>query len=272
MKHHRARLFCLLLALCLAVSAAGCSAHAAATDPYAALPTVLVGCDTYPPYSYTGADGQPTGIDIELATEAFHRMGYRPRFTTIDWEVKKDLVEAGTIDCIWSSFSMNGRRDDYRWAGPYMISRQVVAVLPESDIHTIADLAGKNIAVQATTKPEELFLDPAAGLPAIRTLFSLQNRELLSPYLSKGYADAIAGHETSIRQYMADYDIEFRILDEPLLVVGLGVAFAKDDTRGLDTALSDVLAEMRADGTTAEIVGRYLDNPAAYLEVDAYAE
>ncbi len=270
MKRHR--LFCLLLALCLALTAAGCSAYAQGSDPYAGLPVVRVGCDTYPPYSYTNADGCPTGIDIDLATEAFHRMGYDPQFVTIDWESKQDLVEDGTIDCIWSSFSMDGREDDYRWAGPYMISRQVVAVLPDSDIQTIADLAGKNIAVQSTTKPEEFFLSGGEGVPAIRSLFSLQNRELLAPYLSKGYADAIAAHETNIRQYMADYGIEFRILDEPLLVVGLGVAFAKDDTRGLDTQLSAALDEMRTDGTTAEILGRYLADPEKFLEVDRHAQ
>ncbi len=48
---------------------------------------------------------------------------------------------------------------------------------------------------------------------------------------------------------MSDYHLEYRILDEPLLTVGLGVAFARDDTRGLERALSDIFEQMRADGT-----------------------
>ena len=40
-----------------------------------------------------------------------------------------------------------------------MYSHQVVAVMPDSDIQTLADLAGKTVVVQATTKPESLFLD-----------------------------------------------------------------------------------------------------------------
>lgn len=55
-------------------------------------------------------------------------------------------------------FSMEGRLDDYRWAGSYMVSRQVVAVNPESDIYHLQDLAGKTLAVQSTTKPEGIFL------------------------------------------------------------------------------------------------------------------
>ena len=230
--------------------------------------TIVVGCDVYPPFNYTSESGRPTGIDIDLATEAFRRMGYEPEFKSIDWENKKNLVESGEIDCIWSCFSMAGRGDEYNWAGPYMVSRQVVAVMPESDIWSLDDLEGKVLAVQVTTKPEELFLGEDPDLPNLKYLFSLQNRELIYPMLSKGYVDAVAAHETSIDQYMSDYDVSYRILDEPLLTVGLGVAFAKTDKRGLDRKLTETLDEMREDGTSKAIVSKYLDNPDGYLELD----
>ena len=118
------------------------------------LAQIVVGSDTYPPYTYLSNDGVPTGIDVKIATEAFRRMGYAARFETIDWEQKTNLVESGAIDCIWGCFSMEGRQDLYRWAGPYMVSRQVVAVGAGSSIQTLGDLAGKTIMVQSTTKPE----------------------------------------------------------------------------------------------------------------------
>ena len=37
----------------------------------------------------------PTGIDVELATEAFRRMGYQVDIVQINWEKKKELVESG---------------------------------------------------------------------------------------------------------------------------------------------------------------------------------
>ncbi|MEI3225942.1 MAG: hypothetical protein V8S39_02385 [Lachnospiraceae bacterium] len=40
----------------------------------------------------------------------------------------------------------------------------------------------------------------------------------------KRYVDAIGVHETSIMQYMEDYGMKYRILDEILLETGLGVA------------------------------------------------
>ena len=233
------------------------------------LPQIIVGSDTYPPYIYLNNDGIPAGIDVEIATEAFRRMGYAARFETIDWEQKTTLVESGALDCIWGCFSMDGREEAYRWAGPYMVSRQVVAVDADSSIQTLGDLAGKTIAVQSTGKPEEIFLsgsDPR--VPQGVDVLSIENRSVQYAMLACGYVDGIAAHETGILQYGKDNSVDFRILEEPLLVTGLGIAFAKNDTRGLDSQLNDTLAQMRADGTLERIIGRYLENASQYLEVD----
>lgn len=233
------------------------------------LPQIVVGSDTYPPYIYLNNDGVPAGIDVEIATEAFRRMGYSTRFEPIDWEQKTTLVESGAIDCIWGCFSMDGREQLYRWVGPYMVSRQVVAVNADSSIETLADLAGKTMMVQSTTKPEEIFLagtDPR--IPQFGELLSTEDRSIQYAMLNCGYVDAIAAHETAILQYMQDCNANFRILEEPLLVTGIGVAFALNDTRGLDEKLAETLAAMRADGTLKQIVGKYLPDPEKYLEVD----
>ena len=187
----------------------------------------------------------------------------------INWEKKKELVERGEIDCIMGCFSMEGRLDDYRWAGPYIASRQVVAVNKSSDIYKLSDLEGKNLAVQSTTKPEGIFLKRTdERIPKLGNLISLGHRELIYTFLGKGYVDAVAAHEESVVQYMKDYDASFRILEEPLMVVGIGVAFAKDDDRGICEQMNQTLEEMRQDGTSLKIIEKYLDDPEKYLEVD----
>lgn len=234
------------------------------------LPVITVGSDNYPPYNYEDADGKPAGIDVDIAQEAFRRMGYQAEFAYINWEDKKDLVESGKIDCIWGCFTIDGREDTYHWTSPYMVSRQVVAVTPDSNIYSLADLKGKRVIVQSATKPDDIFsAHTDKRLPKLKELFTVRNRELLYPYLSKGYADALAAHEVAILQYMKDYDLEYRILKEPLQIVGIGVAFAKNDQRGIEKKLSEQFTAMKKDGSLQKIVGNYLDDPEKYLEVDA---
>ena len=261
---------CLLALATCAVLLCSCL-HPGKADSYtAAMPVIVVGSDNYPPFIYLNNDSMPTGIDVDIATEAFARIGYAVRFEIIDWEQKTNLVESGAIDCIWGCFSMDGREQLYRWVGPYMVSRQVVAVNADSGIETLADLAGKTMMVQSTTKPEEIFLagtDPR--IPQFGELLSAEDRSVQYAMLNCGYVDAIAAHETAILQYMQDCNANFRILEEPLLVTGIGVAFALNDTRGLDEKLTETFAAMRADGTMKQIVGKYLPDPEKYLEVDA---
>ena len=258
---------CTLLAASAAVGSLTSCGGTNAKD--SSLPQLIVGSDTYPPYIYLNNDGVPAGIDVEIATEAFRRMGYAARFETIDWEQKTDLVESGTIDCIWGCFSMQGRETLYRWAGPYMVSRQVVAVNADSSIQSLSDLAGKTVMVQSTSKPEGIFLSGSAPrIPQTVEVFSIEDRNVQYAMLACGYVDAIAAHETAILQYMKDNYAVFRILEEPLLVTGLGVAFAKNDSRGLDLQLNDTFAQMREDGTLERIVGKYLEQASQYLEVD----
>ena len=231
------------------------------------LKTLNVGSDLYPPFVYTDEYGDIVGLDVEILTEALARIGYKPKYQLIDWEKKKELLASGELDCVMGSFSMTGRENEYRWAGPYLASRQVVAVDPQSDIYTLADLEDKVVAVQSTTKPEDILLNRTnENVPQIKELYSFSDRSNLNPALVEGLVDAIAAHETAILQYMSDYRLEYRVLDEPLLTVGLGVAFALDDARGLERALSDVFEQMRADGTMEEIIGRYLDEPLRYME------
>ena len=230
-------------------------------------PKIVIGCDDYTPFNYMDIDGNLVGIDVELAREAFGRMGYQTEIIFINWEEKKELLASGKIDCVWSSFSIDGREEDYRWAGPYMKSRQVVAVNPDSSIRKLSDLEGKIVAVQSTTKPEEIFrdLEKSGQKPELRKVISVQNRDLLYTFLSKGYVDAVAAHDTSINQFMADFDMKYRILEEPLQEVHLGVAFDLHDERGLDKKLDETLKQMRQDGTMKAIVSKYLQNAESYL-------
>ena len=74
-KHKRElRLAACLLALAMCAALLCSCLHTGKADSYtAAMPVIVVGSDNYPPFNYVGTDGAPTGVDVELATEAFRR-------------------------------------------------------------------------------------------------------------------------------------------------------------------------------------------------------
>lgn len=258
------RLLAVLLALCGALLC-GCGQRETETEE---LPVLVIGSDDYEPYFYLDEDGAYAGIDVEIAKAACERLGWTPDFRQIFWQEKDQLLANGEVDCLWGSFSMTGREDRYNWAGPYMYSRQVVIVQADSDIRTLADLNDKRISVQISTKPEELLLThQVPGVEQVKNVYSLANVNDVFAALDKGYVDACAGHETAYRSFMGGRAGQYRVLDQELLRVGLGVAFYKGDDTGRAEALSDVLRELKEDGTTAGILERYgVDAQAALTE------
>ena len=253
-----------LLALCGALLC-GCGQREIETEE---LPVLVIGSDNYEPYFYLDEDGAYAGIDVEIAKAACERLGWTPDFQKINWQEKDALLERGDVDCLWGSFSMNGREDCYRWAGPYMYSRQVVIVQASSDIYGLGDLNGKRIAVQTSSKPEELFLKhQVPGVEQVDSVYCFADTVDVFAALDKGYVDACAGHETAYRSFMSGRAGQYRVLDQELLRVGLGVAFYKEDDTGRAEALSDVLRELKEDGTAAGILERYgVDAQAALTE------
>lgn len=260
--------FCVLLLVIIGLCFFGCG-KAETSSPQSKAVTkgvVRIGLEPYAPFDYLNETGEHAGIDVDIAREAFRRMGYEPQFVTIDWENRDALLSQGSIDCIWCCYSMNGRQNAYRWAGPYLESHMVVAVNPTSEIQHISDLKGKRVAVRSTTKAERLLSSDEALDLHIGDLYSFFDRDLMYTSLYKGYVDAIASHEVAILQYMKDNQMDFRILPEPLETTGVGVAFAKTDMRPLVSELNKTLHAMIEDGTTEKILRKYVDSPDVFLK------
>ena len=222
------------------------------------LPEIVIGVDYFEPYSYQTSDGEYKGIDVELAQEAFQRLGYQPKFENIVWEDKDELLADRTIDCLWSSYSMNGREDKYQWAGPYLYSRQMVAVRVESEIQKVQDLKGKRVAVQATTKAEDLFLHNIdSDLPQMEQVNCFSTTNELYAALRKNYVDAIAGHEAMLNSLVQDGEGAYRMLEESIYTSELGIAFKKGTHKELTEELTETLKEMQGEGITEKIVIKY---------------
>lgn len=243
-----------LLCICMYLLFTGCTK----TKEKQYAKTVYIGSDEVYPYFYINEEGEFAGVDVDIARAAFEAMGVQPVFTKIDWEKKKVMLQNRSIDCLWGSFSMNGREEEYQWAGPYMHSRQLVVVRKDSDIFTLQDLEGKEIGVQATTKPEEILIHHEEyGLPEVEKLYSFSNVNEIYGAMRKGYLDGICGHESSMRSFIDTNPDAFRSLEESIYSSDLGVAFSKTYDSTFVKSLDKELNSLKQDGTVRKIVEKY---------------
>lgn len=258
------------LMLCLAglislffVTAGSKDAHAYVHDKstnFSAQQNLIFGADIYAPYFFLDDEGKFTGIDHDLIVEACKRLGYSPVFRIIKWADKNELLDRAEIDAIISCFTMEGRENTYTWAGPYMASRQSIMVRSADNINTLYDLNGRRICVQNTSKPDELFKHHFSPdlkkFPVESALLIFNSIEQTYTAFRQKACDAFAGHEAVLTS-LGGNDKRYKILDEYLEAVSIGIAFHKNGNRLVAESLTRTLNQMTHEGVTQKIVAKY---------------
>ena len=251
------KIIALLLATTVVFSMAGCAGAAA---PASAEKRVFKhGFDLdYPPYSYINEDGTMGGFDVELAQAVCEHLGWEYEAVPFNWDAKDAELNAGSCDCIWSGFTINGREDDYCWSKPYSDNTQMIMVAKDSGIKTLADLAGKTVGVQTATSAYDLLNDDEGQAQLCKTFKSLEVYETYTIAfndLKAGAIDAIAIDVTSGNYLMSGSD-DYMFLEEMLGSEQYAIGFRKDDTELRDT-VEKALDDLVADGTYAKIGEKY---------------
>lgn len=221
--------------------------------------TLTVGFDAeFPPYGYLDENGEYVGFDLSLAQEVCNRLGWELVKQPIDWDSKDMELESGTIDCIWNGFTMNGREEEYTWTVPYVDNSQVFVVAADSGITGQADLAGRNIAVQADSSALAALKEEESAdlLNSFASLQEYGDYNTAFMDLEAGAVDAVA-MDIGVAEYqMAQRDMEFVILDEYLATEQYGIGFKLGNEELRDTVQA-VLLEMAEDGTFMEIAEQW---------------
>lgn len=212
----------------------------------------------YPPYSHLDDNGDVSGFDVELAQAMCEYLGWGYEPVPFNWDAKDAELAAGSCDCIWSGFTVEGREDDYAWSEAYSNNTQMILVAEDSGITSLADLAGKAVGVQTATSAYDLLQDEE-GQKELADTFS--NLEVYETYtiafndLQAGAIDALAIDATAGDYLIRDTE-GYVYLDEPLGSEHYAIGFRKDDT-ALRDQVNEALMALVENGTYAEIGAKY---------------
>ncbi|MDI9494859.1 MAG: amino acid ABC transporter substrate-binding protein [Bacillota bacterium] len=214
--------------------------------------------DTFAPMGFRDEKGELVGFDVDLANEVAERIGMTIKFQPIDWSMKENELNAGNIDLIWNGYTITPERQEkVAFTKPYLENSQVIVVLADSDIKTKADLAGKNVAVQAESSAlDAINSEPevAAGFGSL-VEFSTNNEAFID--LDSGRTDALVVDEVNARYYMKQIGEEkYRVLEEDFGDEEYGIGLRKEDTELLKK-VNDAMDEMKEDGTYDAIYAKW---------------
>lgn len=211
--------------------------------------------DTFAPMGFLDENNELVGFDIDLANAVAKKLGVEVKFQVIDWSMKEQELKQGNIDLIWNGYTItDARREEVLFTNAYLDNNQVVVVMADSGIQTLADLDGKVVAAQEDSSAVEA-IDSKAEVAATfsdRPEFATNDMALMD--MEAGRADAVVA-DSVLLNYIISHKADpskYYILEENFGSEEYGIGARKEDTALVD-AINKAIEELKADGTAKEI-------------------
>lgn len=215
--------------------------------------TLVIGYDySFPPLAFTNDNGEIVGYDIDLAKEVAKRMGVSLKPLPIDWDDKDNELEIGTIDCIWSGYTItDARKKAHSLTFPYLANEQILIVRKEGTVKSYDDLQGRVVGLRSASSSEDAINNNASFKNKISDVIAYKDNKSVLDDLSVGLIDAMVMDSVFAYYYIAQTGEPFEVIPTPLSSEEYSVCFRKNEPE-LRDYVEKILLEMAADGTIAE--------------------
>lgn len=202
---------------------------------------------------------QIIAIDIEKAIGKKIEIAYQ----TVTPQDRIRLLNNGTIDIECGTTTNNAtRQKDMAFLNTVYMEQVRIAVKEKSDINSISQLNGKNVATTANTTSIQLLRkhERATGLDFVEVL-GKDHAESFG-FLESGRADAFVMDATTLIGHIVNSKSpgDYRIVGEVLSLEPLGIMIRKDDPNLLKLG-NDVIAKLVKTGDIAKIYDKWFMQP-----------
>jgi len=238
--------------------------------------TIVVSTDAnYAPQSFLNDKGELEGFDVSVAKEVAKRLGVKVKFITPDW----DLITAGKWGKRWdisigSMTPTKERKNALLFTLPYYSSPAQFAIHKDNtDIKTLADLAGKRIGIAGETTNER-YLQRDLSIEDVKIVYQDWKPGKLQTYptdanhiedLSLGDGlrlDAIFSSKQTIAEAIRSgcgKGCPMKMIGEPPYYEPLSFALDKSraNSQTLVDKLNEVIKSMNADGTLIKLSEKF---------------
>lgn len=226
---------------------------------------LVIGMDaTYPPFETVNAQGEFTGVSVDLGRELAKQLGREVEFRNINFDGLITALKTGSIDLIISSMTANDeRRKSIDFSEPYVKTGIALLASSKSSVQNLDDLkkAGRRVVVRLGTTGEQF---ARASLPDAK-LISLDSDTACVMEVAKGGADAWIYDQLSLMNHHAKHPDTTRVLLKPIReeVWAIGLKKGNDELR---KQVNEFLTKFRADGGFKKLGEKHLAKEKKQME------
>ncbi len=207
----------------------------------------------FPPFESITAEGDFEGFDIDLFRAIGEKAGKTIEFENLPFDSLIPALQGGSIDAAISGMTITEERQaTVDFSDPYFKAGLAIAVAEDNtEVKTLDDLQGKKIAAQIGTTGAD-----TANSVAEATVTTFDSAPLALQELANGNVDAVINDAPATLDAIATGNIPgIAVVGELLTEEFYGIAMPKGSENR--DAINTALAEVKADGTYAELYQKW---------------
>ena len=159
----------------------------------------FAGAQNYPPFEFTGENGESLGMAVELGRWMAEEAGFKAEFFHMPLKEAREAVLSGQYDVITCLFYSKERTREFGFTPViFQIPASVFVPVSCSNIVTAGDLKGKTVAVPERRYGEEFIRQ--RGIDC-RLLLTPSYKEAVEA-VAQGNADALIGDDQVVYNYL----------------------------------------------------------------------
>ena len=216
----------------------------------------------FAPFEYQAASGEYEGIDIELLDAIAKDQGFKYNLDPVGFDMALQSVQSGQADGVIAGMSItDDRKKVFDFSEPYYDATVCAAVKSDSDIKSLEDLKGKDVAVKTGTMSAD-WAESVKDQYGFNVKSQFEKSDLM-------YSDVLAGNsaacfeDTPVMSYAIDkVGMGLKIVAECDASSEYATPYGFAVNRGANAELlqkfNEGLAAIKADGTYDKIVSKYV--------------
>lgn len=217
-----------------------------------------VKCDT-PPFGFSGPDGKPVGIEVEMAKQiAIYAFGSpdKATLTCVSSDARIPSLNGGKIDMILATLGKTLKRAEViDFSGSYYWGTSNVVVAKDSPVQKIADLGGKRILATKGGSQANWFRQ---NMPTVE-IMQLNSTADSIQALIQGRADAYAADGELIATVSYN-NPRLRVVEEGFDLGANAIGIKKNEPELL-AFVNAAINKMRQEKFYPDVVRKFVDNP-----------
>ena len=234
--------------------------------------TFRIATDTvFKPFEYPDENGNQIGIDMEILAAIAEDQGFEYTLDVLGWDASIAACQAGQADGMIAGASITDERKESGWqfSDGYYYATQSIAVKEDADISGFEDLEGKTVGAKIGTQGESYALSIAEEYGFSVTSF--EDSPSMYQAVLGGQVAACFEDTPIMITTIEDQELAMKVVEGTANEGSpYGFAVFSDKSQELLDLFNAGLADIIADGTYEEIIGKYLGEAAASDAVAAF--